>query len=167
MRNMKKKVVGSFGSLLMATGILAATAPTAQAENTVYTSNLCSTTTSWTCFSLYYTSGGSSPVGACFSTRTSISNHTSEIRSYGDPPYNTTARYYYIFGLQSACSAFGPGDGYSQSIRNNAAGAINRDSAAHTVFYSPGYMGNSVRYAPGASKLLGDLRNDNASSKRG
>ncbi|MFG6299441.1 hypothetical protein PS783_37710 (plasmid) [Streptomyces enissocaesilis] len=159
---MKKGFLGAIaGTAAIASTLLM---PGTASAATVYTSDQCSSNQNIGCFVLEYTVSDSWGTGVCFVTNKSEYNHTGRSVTSGA----TQTTYRYIFERRNWCASIGSGDmnGHGQALRNNAAWAQNRDTRAHTVYYSPGYYGAAKTYAVDQYGLLGSLRNDNASSKR-
>ncbi|WP_328941884.1 hypothetical protein OG259_09660 [Streptomyces sp. NBC_00250] len=157
----------ALGLTMAAAGIIAVGTPAN--ATTVYSSDSCSSTTR--CFAIFYNSKQNIGIfySSCFITNKSEYSH--EGYSMPTPSGLYTVRYQFDYGndleFHDAGSACRPSEGSGQGVKNNAAGAVNEDSASHRVYYNTGYGGTYQTYYPGDSKnLIAALKNENASSER-
>ncbi|MFJ3786343.1 hypothetical protein [Streptomyces sp. NPDC090093] len=104
----------------------------------------------------------------CFLTNKTEYSH--EGYSLSTPSGLYTVRYQFNYGSDFEfhdASGCREDKGSGWSVKNNAAGGVNEDTAAHRVFYNTGYGGTYQTYYPGDSKnLISALHDNNASSKR-
>ncbi|MGW4159871.1 hypothetical protein [Streptomyces sp. NPDC004788] len=156
----------ALAAALAIAGVAVAEAPAN--ATTVYSSDECSSSTR--CFALFYNSMQNIGIfySSCFITNKSEYSHQGY--SMATPSGLYTVNYQFDFrdfDFHDAGSQCHPGDGAGYSLKNDAAGGVNEDSASHRVYYNTGYGGTYQTFYPGDSKnLISALKNNNASSQR-
>ncbi|GAA2123796.1 hypothetical protein GCM10009802_28360 [Streptomyces synnematoformans] len=112
---------------------------------------------------------GSQFISGCFITNRSLYSHFGHTRhtegGLRDIRYQFSRSR--IWETSSGVGHRCDGSGGGQKIKNNVAGAVNRDSRAHRIYYNTGYKGVYQTFpSPSSKNLMSSLKNDNASSKR-